>query len=306
MTANRTKREPRVAINPTAPQIGAANAIIWGRAKQYHVAEFPGPLSIKSVVRGTGIWGTADAERIVDSGSYLVLNAGSPYSLTIDAREIVETFCLFFRPGFVEEVNRVESSAPAALLDEPIDADNAKTRTEFFETLHAHDDVVSPVLQKMYERVTAKSASGEWLEARFMEIAKALLKVHESTRRCARRIPAKKMSTRMELYRRLLRGKDYLDSFYAGEAQLQNAAAAACVSPYHFHRLFHEVFRETPNQYLQRRRLAQARELLRRTDRQVTEISLDVGFESSTSFSALFRRSFGCSPREYRATLRKK
>jgi AraC family transcriptional regulator len=306
VAANRTKPEPRVAINPTTSQVGAANAIIWGRAKQYHVAEFPGPLSIKSVVRGAGTWGTADAERIVDSSSYLVLNAGRPYTLTIDAREVVETFCLFFRAGFVEEVNLVESSAPAVLLDEPIDGENGRIPAEFFETLHAHDDVVSPVLQRMYARVRAKNASDEWLEEQFLEIARALLKVHGSSQRHAERIPAKKMSTRIELYRRLLRGKDYLDSFYHGEVQLHNAAAAACVSPYHFHRLFHEVFRETPNQYLRRRRLAQARELLKRTDRGVTEISLDVGFESSTSFSALFRRSFGCSPREYRATLRKK
>jgi AraC family transcriptional regulator len=87
---------------------------------------------------------------------------------------------------------------------------------------------------------------------------------------------------------------------------LRDAAGAACVSPYHFHRLFHEVFRETPNQYLQRRRLTQARELLKSSDLDVTEISLEIGFESSTSFSALFRRSLGCSPREYRARLRKK
>jgi AraC-like DNA-binding protein len=158
----------------------------------------------------------------------------------------------------------------------------------------------------MYARVKAKSASDEWLEERFIEVGEALLKVHGSTQRHARRIPAKKVSTRVELYRRLLRGKDYMDSFYASEVQLHDAAAAACVSPYHFHRLFHEAFRETPNQYLQRRRLAQARKLLEHTDRGVTEISLDVGFESSTSFSTLFRRSFGCSPREYRSAFRKK
>jgi AraC family transcriptional regulator len=158
----------------------------------------------------------------------------------------------------------------------------------------------------MYARVKAKSASDAWLEDRFLEVAKALLKVQGSTQRRTKRISAKKTSTRTELYRRLLRGKDYMDSYFAGEVQLHHAATAACVSPYHFHRLFHEVFRETPNQYLQRRRLAHARELLKGTDRSVTEISLNVGFESSTSFSALFRRRFGCSPREYRATIRKK
>lgn len=303
MAANLTRSESRVLINPTGPQIGAANAIIWGRARQYHVAEFPGPLSIKSVVTGSGIWETAEAERVVDTGSYLVLNAGQPYSITIDAREIVETFCLFFRPGFVEDVNRVESGTAELLLDEPT---SGSMSLQFFETLHAHDRAVSPLLREMYARMKAKCATDAWLEDRFFDMAKALRKVHGRTQLQARRVPAKKMSTRTELYRRLLRGKDYMDSFFAGEVQLRDAAGAACVSPYHFHRLFHEVFRETPNQYLQRRRLTQARELLKSSDLDVTEISLEIGFESSTSFSALFRRSLGCSPREYRARLRKK
>ena len=304
MASIRTKVEPRVAINPVALQMGAGNTIIWGRAKQYYVGEFPGPLSIKSVVRGAGTWGTRDGERVVDSGNYLVLNAGRPYSLTIDARETVESFCLFFGAGFVEDVHRVESSAADKLLDEA--GYVAGVRTEFFETLHAHDDAVSPVLRTMYARVRSKSASDEWLEDRFIEIAQGLLKVHGSTKQQAQRVPAKKVSTRMELYRRLLRGKDYMDSFYGGEVQLRDAAGAACVSPYHFHRLFRRVFRETPNQYLQRKRLAQACTLLERTDLGVTQLSLDVGFESSTSFSTLFRRSFGCSPREYRLAFRKK
>jgi AraC-like DNA-binding protein len=127
-----------------------------------------------------------------------------------------------------------------------------------------------------------------------------MLRVGRRSEKQAARIPAKKLSTRVELYRRLLRGKDLLDSFHAEDLPLNKVAHAACVSPYHFHRLFREVFGETPNQYLQRKRLERARELLGSTDRGVTEISMDVGFESSTSFAALFRRTFGCSPREYR------
>ena len=312
MTASRTKPEPRVLINPTGTQLAGANAIIWGRAKQYHVAEFPGPLSIKSVVRGSGVWGTAEAERVVDSGSYLVLNAGRPYSLTIDAREIVETFCLFFRPGFVEDAHRAEGCDPVALLDEPFAAEqvaekstaangNGRLRVEFFETLHGHDGMVSPLLKRMHARVREGTATQEWLEDQFFAVARAMLKVRGRSEKQAARIPAKKLSTKRELYKRLLRGKDFLDSFHAEELQLNDAARMACVSPYHFHRLFREVFGETPNQYLQRKRLERARDLLKSTERGVTEISLDVGFESSTSFSALFRRTFGYSPREYRS-----
>ena len=311
MAANLTRSESRVLVNPTGPQLGAANAIIWGRARQYHVAEFPGPLSIKSVVHGSGIWETAEAQRVVDTGSYLVLNASRPYSITIDAREIVETFCLFFRPGFVEDVHRVESRDPVELLNEPFAAEQREEKSavakghgrwqvEFFESLHGHDALVSPLLKGIYARVRKGTATQAYLEDQFFAVARAMLRVGRHSEKQAARIPAKKLSTRFELYRRLLRGKDFLDSFHAEDLPLREVAHAACVSPYHFHRLFREVFGETPNQYLQRKRLERARELLESTDRRVTEISMDVGFESSTSFSALFRRAFGCSPREYR------
>lgn len=309
---NETANRARVLINPHAEEIGRVNAILWGRAKQYYVREFPGPLSIKSVLCGSAIWTTSEAERVVDGSNYLVLNAGRPYSITIDAREIVETFCLFFRQGFAEDVHRVESSDASTLLDDPFEADPAERRRgsgegrsklEFFEALQGHDPPISPLLKKMHERVRAGTATQEWLEDQFFIAARALLKVRCNSRKQAARIPVKKPATKLELYKRLLRGKDYLDSFHAEELRLSGVARAACISPYHFHRLFREAFGETPNQYLQRRRLERARELLRTTDRGVTNISLDVGFESSTSFSALFRRTFGYSPREYRSTL---
>ena len=300
-----------VLLNPPPAEMGGTNAIVWGRAKQYYVADFPGPLSIKTVVRGSAMWGTREAERLVDSGSYLVLNAGREYSLTVDARETVETFCLFFRNGSVEDVLRVESSDPAQLLEASFAGTqasangNGEAGLEFFETLHQHDRMVSPRVRAMYRRVKEGKATQAWLEDQFFAVAKALQSVRVNTHRQARRIPAKKLSTKIELYRRLLRGRDYLDSFSGAETRLDKVASEACLSPYHFHRLFREVFGETPNKYLQRRRLANAQQLLRSTDRTVTEICLEIGFESMTSFSALFRRIYGCSPRKYRSSLQK-
>jgi AraC family transcriptional regulator len=309
------RSEPRVAINPPAAWLGARNAILWGKGKQYHVGNFCGPLSIKSVVRGSARWSTSEAERLVDETCYLVLNSKQNYSITIDSLATVETFCLFFRYGLVEDVSRVTQSGPTTLLDNPVPeashalesaarADNSAsssgTSVEFFETLHAHDAVVSPLIQQIYARLKNDTASDSWLEDQFLGVAGALCKLRREADKNAELIPAKKYSSRMELYRRLLRGKDYMDSFSGTPIHLGEVAENACLSPYHFHRLFREVFRETPNQYLQRKRLTNARRLLERGEQSVTDVCLEVGFESVTSFSGLFRRNFGCSPREYR------
>jgi AraC family transcriptional regulator len=300
MNLRQQKHEPGVVINPPASWLGRGNAIIRGKAKQYHVADFPGPLSIKTTARGSAWWTTSEAERLVDGSNYLVLNSGRSYSLTIDSRETVETFCLFFRHGFIEDACRVESTDRTSLLDDPFRNPADAGSVDFHETLHPRDSILSPILQKMYARVVSGTATQTWLEDQFLEAAAALYRVRGEAARRAARIPAKRPATRTELYRRLLRGKDYIDSFFSAQMSLAEVASEACLSPYHFHRLFREVFRETPNQYLQRKRLANARCLLERGEQSVTDICLEVGFESVTSFSGLFRRNFGCSPRDYR------
>jgi hypothetical protein len=72
----------------------------------YRVRDFAGPLSIKSVRSGEALWETTCGRFPLRPGSYLVVNDGHPYSLTIESARPVETFCLFFRRGLVEDVRR--------------------------------------------------------------------------------------------------------------------------------------------------------------------------------------------------------
>lgn len=72
------------------------------------------------------------------------------------------------------------------------------------------------------------------------------------------------------------------------------------LSPYYLIRLFRRFHGQTPYQYLMGRRIARAKDLLRNTDFSITDICAIVGFESLGSFSSLFRRMTGISPRAYR------
>jgi AraC-like DNA-binding protein len=114
------------------------------------------------------------------------------------------------------------------------------------------------------------------------------------------KLPAARAATRSELYRRLLRGRDFLLSSLDARVRLKEAAREACLSPYHFHRAFRQVFGETPHRFLLRQRLARAASLLRHRDMSVTDVCLETGFESLPSFSTLFRRHFGVAPRDFR------
>jgi transcriptional regulator GlxA family with amidase domain len=104
-----------------------------------------------------------------------------------------------------------------------------------------------------------------------------------------------------ECNRRMLRARDAMDRTFAKPLCIQRLARLAEVSPAHFIRTFRATFGETPHRYLQRRRVERAMELLRETDRPVTEICLDVGFNSLGTFSRTFREILGESPSAYRA-----
>jgi AraC-like DNA-binding protein len=109
------------------------------------------------------------------------------------------------------------------------------------------------------------------------------------------------MSTIEDRNRRMLRARDTIDRAFADPLDVPALARVAHVSPAHFSRQFSATFGETPHRYLQRRRVERAMELLRETDRPVTEVCLDVGFNSLGTFSRTFRTIVGESPSGYRA-----
>ncbi|AXK37754.1 AraC family transcriptional regulator [Streptomyces armeniacus] len=81
---------------------------------------------------------------------------------------------------------------------------------------------------------------------------------------------------------------------------LDAVAAYAGYSRFHFVRAFKAAYGETPGQYLSRRRIERAEELLRSANLSVTEICGLVGFSSLGTFSARFKAETGVSPSEYR------
>lgn len=98
----------------------------------------------------------------------------------------------------------------------------------------------------------------------------------------------------------LRRARDLIDRHHAEPLDLDDMARAAGFSRYHFARGFRATYGETPGQYLTRRRVERAQDLLRSADLTVTEICHLVGFMSLGSFSARFSEPVSASPTMYR------
>lgn len=79
-------------------------------------------------------------------------------------------------------------------------------------------------------------------------------------------------------------------------ADLAELAQLACLSPYHFHRVFRGMVGETPLELLRRLRLERAAHMLLQTSEPVTAIAFAAGYETHESFTRAFRAAFGEAP----------
>ena len=102
--------------------------------------------------------------------------------------------------------------------------------------------------------------------------------------------------------RHLLRAKDLADARYSEPLGVEDLARAAGLSRAHFSREFRAAFGESPHTYLLTRRMERAAALLRSTDRSVTDVCFSVGLRSVGSFTTSFKRTYGVTPSEYRAS----
>jgi AraC family transcriptional regulator len=100
--------------------------------------------------------------------------------------------------------------------------------------------------------------------------------------------------------RRFERAASLLSGRLDDPPSLAELASAAAVSPFHFHRIWRALTRETVGQTILRLRLEASQELLLIKDASVTETATAIGFGTPQSFARAFRRHTGLTPSEHR------
>jgi len=93
---------------------------------------------------------------------------------------------------------------------------------------------------------------------------------------------------------------DYIEEHFSESVTLEQAAQIAGFSKFYFTRLFKEYTNRTFYEYLTEKRLRAAEQMLLVPKLPVTEVSIQAGFSSLSSFNRTFKRNKGCSPSEYR------
>jgi AraC family transcriptional regulator len=94
--------------------------------------------------------------------------------------------------------------------------------------------------------------------------------------------------------------RDYIDANIDSQILVADLADIVSLSAAHFCRAFKKSFCATPHNYIVRKRVERAQQLMRSTRNPLSQIALDCGFADQTHLSKLFRRLTGRTPNNWR------
>ena len=100
----------------------------------------------------------------------------------------------------------------------------------------------------------------------------------------------------------VIKAKAYINEHYAEAISVRDVADAVCISESYFKTIFKKSSGYSYSEYLTTVRMNQAKNLLNTTEKSVTEIALDVGYQTPNSFSSLFKRETGMTPTQWKTS----
>jgi AraC-like DNA-binding protein len=96
------------------------------------------------------------------------------------------------------------------------------------------------------------------------------------------------------------KAKEYINQNFYNDISLFDIASFACVSPFHFSRVFKKFTNFSPYQYLHNVRLKHSEMQLKITLTPIADVSFNSGFATPEYFATSFKQKYGMTPSDFR------
>ena len=279
-------------------QHGDALVIINCHSSKIYYPEHWTPLSIKCAFAGKEYYKLRNTTYAVGDNNFLIMNQGSNYASYILSESLTESLTLNFTPHNLNILSTVICRSGLQLLDDPFKLQRGTTT--FIEKLYAYSPAMASFIRQLKYLIKDSSSNNFAITEILYSILEEIYRSNSIALKEAERIPARKMNTRQELYKRLSIAKDYLSSCYHEDVCLERLAATCYLNPFYLLREFKKLYHITPHQYLTRIRLEAAENLIAGSQKPIIEVLRASGFQDPTSFSKLFKKHYGSTPLAYR------
>lgn len=243
---------------------------------------------ITCVRKGCGHYFVNGQEYAMEPGDIIIFNNVEPHGWKL-LGEDMDLLVMVFSPEFVAEKLSVFDTEYLKPFVER--GSNFKNRIGQEEPLSAE---IRKSIQEIYEEwETKKEGYPLMIKANVLRILTMLIRTYQDKSKSGEMLKEKKNAMK-----RLEQAFSYMDSHYSEKITLDEVAAVAYMSSNYFSSYFRKVTNVSFSEYVTRLRISHARELLRDTDKSVTEIALECGFHNISNFYRLYKKYVGKAPRE--------
>jgi AraC family transcriptional regulator len=218
----------------------------------------------------------------INAGGALLLDPGMMASATVRDTEYLT---LIISPSFM-----LDCAARTRLV-------GAGASVSFRASVVEHDERLARLARDLAGELVQEEAGQEMVIGALMEQLVIHLLRHHSN---VRREDVLELSRVGLVDRRIRRAIELMHAHLDRDLPLEEIAAAAYLSPFHFARLFKKLTGASPHAYLATLRATRAQTLLAETDLSISEVSARVGYSSSSHFTKAFRQATGLTPRAFR------
>ncbi len=252
--------------------------------------------SAKYVVEGLEHYIVNNKKKILKKGEYLVGNSTTEGSVLIDSTQPVQGICIDISQKILQEVIDFQYDDSYSFQQFLFEKEWV---TNTYKDTHT---TLGKTLQQIGQHYESLFKGAALLNTEvFYSIAECIVHDQSEVFRNFQKLNAVKEETNGKLFHFIYDAKCYMDTHFLEKIAVETIAQNACLSEYHFIRLFKKVIGLSPYQYILKQRLALAADLLK-TDTAILEIAVLTGFADIASFSKAFKLQFGCAPRYYKHT----
>jgi AraC-like DNA-binding protein len=271
-----------------------SNFVIDSKAAKYFW-KGEGLFSIKSF-NGEAFYNVGNGNYRLTNSTYLLLNHKQEYSISIDAKQDIQSFTIFFSSELINTIHYSHIEG----YEKSLANYTREKQAEFFVRNYDFSKKFFKIYSDFKNHYQHNKTNKLWLEEKLNIIGEQIVLENLNNFKSVDRVNYSKASTRKELYKRALIAKEYLFANFDNEVSLNEVSRVSSLSVNNLIKIFQHFFGKTPHQYLVHIRVNHAMHLLSTTELSLEDVVLKVGFSSVPSFATLFHKIAGLTPMQYK------
>ncbi|MEM9832162.1 MAG: AraC family transcriptional regulator [Bacteroidota bacterium] len=234
----------------------------------------------------------------IDQDKFVVTNPSLGWEYINSKAKPIDVLFIVICESLRGQFHYFKSTSAMQQLDDPFDQANIES---FFleDPLGAAHYKSGQLLQHIHQFSSQSAFHLTNPEELSMNVLESIYQDQHQRYILAKRVQAKKPSTQLETFKRLLVAYEYIHDNINNPISLEELAKVSSLSKFHLYDSFKNVYGQTPHQYINRHKVTKAKEYIEQGESSIGEVADLFGFNDIAVFSKLFKKIYGNPPSHY-------